>query len=190
MGRTRVYTRAGDRGETCLAGGRRVEKTHPRIAAYGSVDELNAAVGLALVSLQPLEGAVAERLRSFLCDTQSRLFELGSELACLPQDLSPATPCVETGAVEELEAEIDSLDADLPALTSFILPGGGAAGAHLHFCRTVCRRAELTILKLGEESELRPEAVRYINRLSDYLFVAARAAAHASGAEETAWAPK
>jgi cob(I)alamin adenosyltransferase len=185
----RVYTRTGDTGTTRLVGGQEVQKTHPRIAAYGTVDELNATLGLARVALEASPGPGAARLSGFLIEMQQRLFDLGSELACLPEDLVPAMPTVGQATVDALEAEMDALNADLPELTSFVLPGGGAAGAALHLARTVCRRAERLVLELHATEPVRDEAIRFLNRLSDYLFVASRAAAKAAGVPETLWVP-
>ncbi|MFW5878773.1 MAG: cob(I)yrinic acid a,c-diamide adenosyltransferase [Myxococcota bacterium] len=183
----RIYTRTGDTGSTCLAGGRRVSKIHPRVEAYGTVDELNACIALAMVELEKAGDEVSRRIRDFLLESQSRLFELGAELACLPEDLRADMPMIREAAVARVEGAIDELEAKLPELRVFVLPGGGRAGAQLHFVRTVCRRAEREILRLHEESPVRGEALRYVNRLSDYLFVAARAAAVAAGEDETVW---
>ena len=185
----RIYTRAGDGGRTSLAGGHEVAKTHPRIGAYGTVDELNACIGLAVVAVDKVPGLLPGRLSAFLIDCQSRLFELGSELACLPEDIGEDTPKIDGEAVGILEAEIDALEAGLPSLRSFILPGGGEAGAALHLARCVCRRAEREVIALHEESAVREEALRYLNRLSDYLFVAARVAALSAGVEDRPWIP-
>lgn len=186
---TKVYTRTGDAGTTRLVGGQAVPKTDRRIEAYGTVDEANATLGLVRAELEALEGDTARRLDAFLQKVQQRLFDVGSELACLPEDLSPQMPQVGDGDVQAVEGEIDALNADLPMLESFVLPGGGRAGAAFHLARTVCRRAERQVLRLAAEAEVRGEVLRYLNRLSDYLFVAGRAAAKAAGREETLWVP-
>ena len=201
---TKVYTRTGDAGQTHLVGGQSVPKTDPRIEAYGTVDELNATLGLVRVALGDAGtggdgGAHPEtfaRLDRVAEAVQQRLFDVGSELACLPEDLAEGMPRVEQRHVDALEAEIDGLNEGLEPLRSFVLPGGGRAGASYHLARTVCRRAERRVLALAAtggsaagEAAVRPEVVRYLNRLSDYLFVAGRAAAKAGGVPETLWAP-
>jgi cob(I)alamin adenosyltransferase len=180
----RIYTKRGDGGETSLVGGQRVAKDALRIEAYGTVDELNACVGLASVSaaaLPPL-GAILLRVRH-------ELFNLGSILATLPEDVNPNQPRVTEADVAQLESEIDRMNEDLPALRSFVLPGGSRLNAELHLCRTVCRRAERVCVALGREASVPPEAVRYLNRLSDALFVFSRWASAAQGVEEVLWQP-
>lgn len=194
---TKVYTRTGDAGTTRLVGGQSVPKTDPRIEAYGTVDELNATLGLVRVALADTRREVGDdtetrtlaRLDHFVEEIQQRLFDLGSELACLPEDLEAGMPQIAQGDVDALEAEIDVLNGRLATLKSFVLPGGGRAGAAFHLARTVCRRAERRLLALAAGAEVRPEVRRYLNRLSDYLFVAGRAAAQAAEVPETLWSP-
>lgn len=171
----KVYTRTGDAGETALVGGQRVPKESTRIEAYGTVDELNSAVGLARAFAQA-DGDCqsADRLFAELQMVQQSLFNLGSELACLPSDLSPGMPVVSDFDIAHLETCMDEWTAGLPPLKSFILPGGGLVHAQLHVCRTVCRRTERLILRLSRSENVRPEALRYLNRLSDFFFVLGR----------------
>jgi cob(I)alamin adenosyltransferase len=186
IGIGKVYTRTGDKGETALVGGQRVPKDHARIEAYGTVDELNCFVGLAREAAS--QGPTKE-LAKRLLRVQHQLFNLGSALATLPQDLGPAQPRVGARDIEELEAEMDALTAKLPALRSFVLPGGSRLNALLHVCRTVARRAErLTVALQRQEGGVEAE-VRYLNRLSDAFFVWSRHAALALGHDETLWQP-
>lgn len=186
----RVYTRTGDKGQTSLVGGHKVGKDHPRVEAYGDIDELNATLGLARLSLQALPEASRKRLDGILARIQNELFNLGSELATRPEELRPTQPRIEPRHVEQLEAEIDDLNESLPELTSFVLPGGGPAGAALHLSRTVCRRAERRVVSLAAQEPVNPEPIRYLNRLSDALFVFARWAAKEAGEEENLWRPE
>lgn len=182
----RVYTRQGDRGETALAGGQRVRKDGPRIAAYGTVDELNAFVGAARVTADELRLA---ELSDILLRVQHELFNLGSILATLPEDVHPKQARITDVEVSRLEAEMDRMNEGLPPLRSFVLPGGSRLNAELHICRTVCRRAERECVALARVEDVPPEAVRYLNRLSDALFVWSRWASHAAGVPETLWEP-
>ena len=181
----KVYTRGGDTGETSLFGGRRVSKDAPRVDAYGEVDELNAAVGLARAELADSDmSGQLERI-------QSSLFDLGSELATPDAEArerkgKPA-PRVSDADAAELERWIDAFDLELEPLTSFILPGGTRAAALLHLARTVCRRAERRVIALAARETVSPAAVKYLNRLSDYLFTAARAANRRAGVTEPRW---
>lgn len=177
----KIYTKTGDQGETGLFGGPRVRKNHPRIEAYGTVDELNSLLGLAR----------AEGLRSdmddVLAQVQNDLFALGAELATPdPRKLSQT---LSSGAVARLEGAIDHYETTLPPLTEFILPGGSRVAALLHVARTVCRRAERCVVRLGdaEGSAVRGETVQYLNRLSDLLFVLARAANAAEQRPDSPW---
>jgi len=187
----RVYTRLGDAGETALAGGQRVRKDAARIEAYGAVDELNAFVGAARASLETSAASHAPlaRLASILLRVQHELFNLGSILATLPEDVHPRQPLITGAEIAQLEKEMDEMNAELPALRSFILPGGCRLDAELHICRTVCRRAERRAVTLARESAVPPEAVKYLNRLGDALFVWSRWASRAVGAKETLWEP-
>ena len=183
----RVYTRQGDAGDTSLAGGQRVPKDSRRIEAYGTVDELNAFVGLVRESTAG-EPAVAW-LGGILLRVQHELFNLGSILATLPQDVHPRQARITEADIVRLEAEMDQANEGLPALRSFVLPGGSRLNAELHICRTVCRRAERIVTALAREEPVPAEAVKYLNRLSDAFFVWSRWASHQSGAPETLWEP-
>jgi cob(I)alamin adenosyltransferase len=177
---TRVYTRLGDQGETALVGGRRVAKDSPRIAAYGTLDELNAAVGLARVfnaQRMTARGAKRERHRwldEALKKIQNQLFDLGSELATPPDAAYDGMFRVGAGEVTELEQLMDRCQKDLKPLKSFILPGGGPIQGFLHQARTVCRRAEREILALSRVEDVGEWPLRYVNRLSDAFFVLGR----------------
>lgn len=179
----RIYTRTGDRGETSLATGERVKKSHPRLAAVGSVDETNAAIGLAR-----LEATSEPLLDQVLARVQNELFDLGADLATPRETVAWEALWIAPVQVERLETEIDRLNADLPALDSFVLPGGSRLAAGLHMARTVCRRAEREAFLLAESGEVvRAEALKYLNRLSDLLFVAARYANARSGDGDVKW---
>jgi cob(I)alamin adenosyltransferase len=178
----KIYTKTGDRGETSLFDGTRVAKTHPRVAAYGEVDELQAAVGVAVA-----HGADAE-LAEMLVAIQRDLFALGARLADPAQRIAPRVTkiVIDDASVARLEQWIDRLEATLTPLRHFILSGGSPGGAALHFARTVCRRAERAVLSLGAEA-VEPAVLVYLNRLSDLLFVMARAANHRAGVSESEW---
>jgi len=182
----RVYTRRGDSGETSLVGGQRLRKDAARIEAYGTVDELNACVGLARASA---EEAKLTELGAILLRVQHELFNLGSILATLPEDVHPKQARVTEKDVAQLEFEIDKMSDSLPALRSFVLPGGSRLNAELHLARTVCRRAERICVGLAREEQASPETIGYLNRLSDALFVWSRWASHAMGVPETLWEP-
>lgn len=183
----RVYTKSGDKGETGLVGGTRVGKDDLRIECYGTVDELNSVVGLVRLHTQD---AAVRSLDAILARVQNELFNLGSMLATRIEDLHPKQPVIAARHIEKLEQEIDAHNEDLPPLKSFVLPGGGPLAAHLHLARTVCRRAERLTVALGRREPVQPEAVQYLNRLSDALFVWARWAAHATGQPEPLWTPE
>ncbi|MFT5685376.1 MAG: cob(I)alamin adenosyltransferase [Myxococcota bacterium] len=187
---TKVYTRGGDKGQTSLVGGERVSKDHTRIDAYGTVDELNAIVGL-IRTFSPRSDAPAEivaRLDTMLHRIQNDLFNVGSDLATPPAKRWEGMRLVGEEDSTRLEHWIDELNADLEPLKEFILPGGGPVGAFFHQARTVCRRAERMIVRLlREEPEIGEGTMRYLNRLSDYLFVAGRWAAKSLGEEEYLW---
>ncbi len=174
---TRIYTRLGDRGETHLGDMSRVPKTHPRIEAYGDVDELNAQIGLTLT----LDG-LPERYGRWLGRVQNDLFDVGADLS-VPPGGERQRLRVAAEQTAWLEEACDEVNATLAPLRSFVLPGGTAAAAHLHVCRTVCRRAERRVLLVEEAN---PEVVRYLNRLSDLLFILSRGA---NGNEEPLWEP-
>jgi cob(I)alamin adenosyltransferase len=187
----RVYTRHGDAGSTRLVGGQEVPKDDARIEAYGTVDELNAFLGLAREELAAVAAGKAgiEALAASLLRVQHELFNLGSILATLPEDVHPRQPRVTHVEVERLEEEMDRCQEVLAPLRSFVLPGGCRANAALHACRTICRRAERRTVDLARRSPVDPDAVRYLNRLSDALFVWSRWASHLLGADEVLWAP-
>jgi|SRR5215471_14895672 len=187
----RVYTRRGDQGETGLVGGQRVPKDSPRIVAYGTVDELNAFLGAARVTANELAAREPRMalLAGILLRAQHELFNLGSILATLPEDVHPRQPRVTDAEIAQLEKGIDAMNEELAPLRSFVLPGGSRIDAELHIARTVCRRAERECIALARVESVPPEAIRYLNRLSDALFVWARWAAHVSGAAETLWEP-
>jgi cob(I)alamin adenosyltransferase len=187
----RVYTRQGDKGETGLVGGQRVPKDSPRIEAYGTVDELNAFLGAARATINQLaaQEPILAGLGAILLRVQHELFNLGSILATLPEDVHPRQPRVTDAEITQLEKGMDAMNEDLLPLRSFVLPGGSRIDAELHIARTVCRRAERACVALARTESVPPEAVRYLNRLSDALFVWARWAAHTSGAAETLWEP-
>jgi cob(I)alamin adenosyltransferase len=184
----RVYTKGGDRGETALIGGDRVSKASPRIECYGTIDELNAAIGLARTRAEE-EPALAG-LATILARVQQELFNLGAQLATPDEARRAQLPGLAPRHVEALERELDALNDALPDLASFVLPGGGWASAHLHLARTICRRAERHVVALGADEALPALAIEYLNRLSDALFVFGRHAAVATGHAETLWTPK
>ncbi len=183
----RVYTRQGDGGETALAGGQKVRKDSARIEAYGTVDELNAFIGTARCTVEATPAARA--LGPILLRVQHELFNLGSILATLPEDVHPKQARVTEAEVRQLESEMDRMNEDLPPLRSFVLPGGSRLNAELHICLTVCRRAERSCVTLAAREDVPAEAVRYLNRLSDAFFVWSRWASHVAGEPETLWQP-
>jgi cob(I)alamin adenosyltransferase len=172
---TRIYTRTGDDGGTGLGNGGRVNKDDPRIEAIGAVDELNSAIGLLL------SDAVPEDIRPTLTDIQHRLFDIGGELSL------PGTNILDPGRVEVLEQAIDALNSDLPALEEFILPGGSRAAASCHLARAICRRAERRVYGLSRTAAVNPATLKYLNRLSDLLFVMARSLNKQSGHPDVFW---
>ena len=187
----RIYTKTGDAGDTRLVGGQKVRKDSPRIEAYGTVDELSSVLGIARTFLEQKEApAGALALAGVVRRIQNELFNLGSDLATRPEDRHPAQPVIRDEHVAALEREIDAWNEALPALESFVLPGGGLAAAHLHLARTVCRRAERAVVRAADQEALRPEALRYLNRLSDALFVMSRHAARLYGEPEPLWEPE
>jgi cob(I)alamin adenosyltransferase len=186
---TRVYTRTGDKGETALVGGRRVPKDSPRIVAYGTVDELNAVLGLARAfnAERLAEGERHRWLDEVLRRLQNQLFDLGSELATPPDAVYEGMHRVGDAEVKELEALIDRCQKDLEPLKSFVLPGGGRISGFLHQCRTVCRRAEREVLALSRAEPVGSGPLRYLNRLSDLFFVLARWVGRHLGETEHLW---
>jgi cob(I)alamin adenosyltransferase len=181
----RIYTKTGDQGETHLAGGQRVAKDSLRIECYGTVDELNAFVGMACVSAQEAVPPLAAILRR----VQHELFNLGSILATRPEDVHPKQARITPVEIEQLEKEIDQANAELAPLRSFVLPGGSRLNTELHACRTICRRAERAAVRLGRAEQIPPEAVQYLNRLGDAFFVWSRWANHVLGISEVLWEP-
>ncbi len=192
----RVYTKTGDAGKTRLVGGQQVDKDDIRIDSYGTVDELNAFVGIARQTLEETVAASTKQrpealglLGDTLLRVQHELFNLGSILATLPEDVHPRQPRVTEIEVARLEEEMDHCQAVLPTLRSFVLPGGARLNADLHVCRTVCRRAERKVVELGRVSEVDPMAIQYLNRLSDAFFVWSRWASHLLEVGEILWDP-
>ncbi len=193
----RVYTRTGDKGETRLVGGAAVRKDSTRVEAYGTVDELNSVLGLARTfNEEVLRGSgrspgkartAARKLDEILMRLQNELFDLGSELATPPGEAYPGMVVVGDGEIRALESVIDQCQEDLDPLPSFILPGGGRVSAFLHQARTVCRRAERDVLRLTTEEQTETGPLRYLNRLSDLLFVLARWIALHGGSKEYLW---
>jgi cob(I)alamin adenosyltransferase len=178
----RIYTKTGDKGETALGDGTRLPKHALRISAYGTVDEANAAIGLARLHTHG-------QMDTMLARIQNDLFDLGADL-CVPETTkrNEGRLRIVDSQVDRLESEIDSMNAELAPLTSFILPGGSAAAAHLHMARTIVRRAERLMTELAGQEEINPAAIKYVNRLSDHLFVAARFA-NDKGAKDVLWVP-
>ena len=172
---SKIYTRTGDDGTTGLGDGTRVAKDSARVAAYGTVDEANSAIGVMLAAALP------DEVRNQLVSIQHQLFDLGGEL-CIPGHAA-----IDDADAERLEQWLDAHNADLPALKDFILPGGGEAAARCHLARTIVRRAERETVTLARHDAVRPQAIRYLNRLSDLLFVLARVLARADGHGEVIW---
>jgi cob(I)alamin adenosyltransferase len=185
----RIYTKQGDAGETSLAGGQKVPKDDARIEAYGAVDELNAALAFARISARDSGDVRVAALGAILRRVQHELFNLGSILATRPEDVHPRQARITAAEVEQLEREIDAANAELTPLRSFVLPGGTRMNAELHLARTVCRRAERAVVTLSRREEVPSEAVRYLNRLSDALFVWSRWVNHILGEPEVLWEP-
>jgi cob(I)alamin adenosyltransferase len=183
----RIYTKRGDAGETSLVGGQSAMKDALRIECYGTVDELNSFTGMACFAASR-EPALAQ-LGAILIRVQHELFNLGSVLATLPEDVGPKQPRVTEVEVQQLEREIDDMNAVLPPLRSFVLPGGSEINGLLHVCRTVCRRAERLCVRLSREESAPMTAVQYLNRLSDAFFVWSRWANLQLGADEVLWKP-
>lgn len=188
----RVYTRKGDAGQTSLVGGQRVPKASIRIETYGTVDELNAIVGACRQTLLEAyaDNPAFDELGATLLRVQHELFNLGSILATLPEDVGERMPRVKQADIDALETMMDAMNKELPGLRSFILPGGSRLNVELHLARTVCRRAERLAVALAAETEVDPVAVAYLNRLSDAFFVWSRwASLKASDAAEVLWDP-
>jgi cob(I)alamin adenosyltransferase len=184
---SRIYTKSGDQGETGLGDGSRVPKDHPRVAAYGAVDELNATLGL--MAAEGLTGETAAAITGLLRHIQNDLFDVGADL-CVPAagEAAESRLRVKPEQVAQLERWIDKFNEELQPLTSFVLPGGTPGAAWCHLARTVCRRAEREIVQLGRQEQLNPQVVIYMNRLSDLLFVLARILNN-KGRDDVLWVP-
>ncbi len=181
---TKIYTRGGDGGTTSLGGGQRVAKDSLRVQVYGTVDELNSHIGVALAS------GLSDRLQRTLGEIQNELFHLGSDLCFLEEDKESYTPPqIEQRHVDRLEALIDELTPIVGVLENFILPGGSLGASHLHVARTVCRRAEREATSLANQEKISPQVIRYLNRLSDALFVMSRFENLRQGVAEPLWDP-
>ncbi|MEN7546353.1 cob(I)yrinic acid a,c-diamide adenosyltransferase [Rapidithrix thailandica] len=180
----KIYTKTGDKGTTSLYGGKRVSKTHPRIEAYGTLDELNAYIGL--VRDQEVNQCRSQELK----EVQDRLFTIGAHLAADPDKEKLKVPDLTEADVEYLERAIDLMNSGLPALKTFVLPGGHTSVSFCHIARVVCRRAERLCIALSESEEIYDLVIKYLNRLSDYLFVLARTMTYDLKAEEVAWHPR
>lgn len=177
----KIYTKTGDKGTTALYGGLRLSKGDLRIEAYGTVDELNSFVGLVATYMEE------EEYKDLLQNIQSRLFDIGANLAAVPGKKNLILPEVPEASIVLLETYIDKISVYLPELKYFILPGGNQAAAVCHIARTVCRRAERCVVRLADHEEVKPELVRYLNRLSDFLFILARKLAIDANAAEIVW---
>lgn len=180
----KIYTKTGDKGTTALFGGKRVSKADLRINTYGTVDELNAYIGLVR------DQEVNTKRKEILVEIQDRLFTIGSILATEPGNTKVKVPSLSAQDVTFLEKEIDGMEAQLPPMKSFVLPGGHPSVSFCHVARTVCRRAERLVIELDAQEKVDPLIVQYLNRLSDYLFVLSRKMTAELGAEETPWKPR
>jgi len=180
----KIYTKTGDKGETSLIGGARVPKFHLRIESYGTVDELNSYIGLIIDSMQNKMDT------EVLYEIQDRLFTVGSVLASDPVTSKMKIPDLHESDIELLENEMDKMDLLLPELKNFILPGGTLSASYCHVARCVCRRAERLVVHLSAETEVPEIIIRYLNRLSDYLFMLSRKLVHDANAKEIAWRPR
>ena len=187
----KVYTRTGDEGKTGLVGGQRVAKDHIRIEAYGDVDELNSAIGGCREAIKDYIDGHAELLvvSDILLRIQHELFNTGTVLATMPEDITSDLPCIGELDIQRLENEMDKFNTDLPVLHSFVLAGGSKANIWFHMARNICRRAERRSISLSSECELDPLVIKYLNRLSDALFVYSRWVNHAIGCDEVTWNP-
>ncbi len=181
----KIYTKTGDKGKTSLIGGTKVSKAHLRIESYGTIDELNSYIGLCKDLLQDEAGITT------LQEVQDRLFTIGSELACDPDKTTKVSiPDLHETDIVFLEKEIDSMESGLEPLKAFILPGGHPTLSHLHIARTICRRAERCCVRLADETGVDPTIIKYLNRLSDYLFVLARYSGHLLNVADIPWKPR
>lgn len=181
----KIYTKTGDKGMTSLVGGKRVPKNSIRLESYGTIDELNSHLGM--IRSFPIDPVISEEL----IEIQSRLFDVGGHLATDPDDAHVKVRLgVKESDIEQLEKGIDRMDAEVPPMKFFVLPGGNQMVSSCHIARTVCRRAERRILDLSAETEVDDLILKYVNRLSDYLFILSRKLAHDSGVEEMKWIPE
>ncbi len=180
----KIYTKTGDAGETSLIGGVRVPKYHLRIESYGTVDELNSYLGIIKDTIQ------FDEIEEVLYQIQDRLFTVGSNLASDPEKSKMKLPDVIESDIEFLELQIDEMNEVLPELKNFVLPGGNLVASYCHVARCVCRRAERLVVHLASESEVNPIVVKYLNRLSDYLFVLSRYIVFKQGGQEVVWRPR
>ncbi|PWJ59521.1 cob(I)alamin adenosyltransferase [Dyadobacter jejuensis] len=180
----KIYTKTGDQGTTSLIGGTRLSKAHIRIEAYGTVDELNAYIGL--LRDQP----VNEKRKELLKEIQDRLFTIGSHLASEPDQQKKVLPDLLEDDLVLLEKEMDLIDSQVPKLRAFVLPGGHSSVSFGHVARTVCRRAERAVILLKQQEEVAEIVIRYLNRLSDFLFMLCRSMTHELGSEEVQWKPR
>jgi len=181
----KIYTKTGDKGQTSLIGGTRVPKYHPRIEAYGTVDELKSYIGLIR------DQEISDDLKALLLEIQDRLFTIESQLAYDPETpLNRPLPEISEDDIIKLEMAIDKMNEDLEPLSSFILPGGHVSVSHCHVARCICRRAERITIRLAELHPVNPLNIKYLNRLSDYLFVLARKVGKDLNAPETPWKPR
>lgn len=180
----KIYTKTGDKGQTALFGGKRLPKDDLRIESYGTVDELNAHIGLLR------DSGLSKVQQDMLIEIQDRLFTIGSLLASDPDKSNLKVPQIAESDVEKLEHEIDDMNETLPEMRSFVLPGGHPAVSQCHVARCVCRRSERRVVHLAAESEVAPIILQYLNRLSDYLFVLSRSISDEKKAEETPWKPR
>lgn len=180
----KVYTKTGDKGTTALFGGARVSKSHERINAYGTIDELNSYIGLVR------DQEVNAKRKEVLVEIQDRLFTIGSILATEPGNTKVKVPALQDADIEALEKEIDKMEDELPPMKSFVLPGGHASVSFCHVARCVCRRAERLVVALNDHEPVHATVIQYLNRLSDYLFVLSRKMSKELNAEETPWKPR
>jgi cob(I)alamin adenosyltransferase len=180
----KIYTKTGDKGKTSLVGGTRVSKGDLKIESYGTVDELNSWIGV----LRDLE--VNHSRRDLLKEIQDRLFTIGADLASEPEQTKKKIPDLFESDIELLEKQMDEMNEVIPPLRAFVLPGGHQAVSFTHVARTVCRRAERLVIRLNEAEEVNPLIIKYLNRLSDYLFVLSRKITQELGTEEVAWKPR
>lgn len=187
----KVYTRTGDTGETGLVGGQRVAKDHVRIEAYGDVDELNATIGGCREAIKDYIGTHAElsAVSDILHRIQHELFNTGTILATMPEDITTDLPCIREADISRLEDEMDRFNNDLPVLHSFVLAGGSKANIWFHMARNICRRAERRSISLSRDCQLDSLVIKYLNRLSDALFVYSRWVNHIIGCDEVIWNP-